>query len=472
MGIRRTASAVLVTAAATMIATTATVAPAGAASAAPTFTLVDLGLVKKTHGSGAVAVSANGKYAALQSNWPSYPQQATRYHSGHLKTLGTLGGVDSQAYGVDNAGQAVGSARDAAQLGRAFEYSGTTLMQLPDLGGDTSAAEAINDHGVIVGTAAVAGGSDPRAVEWTNGQISVLPGLGPSSIAGAQAVNEAGDAAGYSWNAQNSLPEHAILWRAGQPVDVSPSPFVGSEAYGLNAQDAVVGGTCVQTTNPCTDGAWITEDGVSDGYQMATGGPGGIATAINDHWMIVGRGQLPNQVWEPWVMFNGQRYDLNSLLAPGTTGWQITQPVGVNNLGDIIATANDTATNQGHAVLLVPTAAPAYDRTAPTGTVTLAAGATSTSSATVPLVAAGSDPSGIFAVRISNKGTLSSTDHRLVKGVTVAAARASAATPLSWDLSDPATGGTGATGTHTVWVQWLDWAGNWSKPISAKITLS
>jgi len=64
------------------------------------------------------------------------------------------------------------------------------------------------------------------------------------------------------------------------------------------------------------------------------------------------------------------------------------------------------------------------------------------------------------------------TDHRLVNGLTVAAAQASAATPLSWDLTDPATGGTSATGKRTVWVQWLDWAGNWSKPIGAKITLS
>ncbi len=472
MGIGRAVSVLMVAGAVVAVATpAATVAPAVAASPAPTFTVVDLGLVKKTHGAKGVGVSANGKYAAVESNWPSAPEQAARYHSAKLKALGTLGGVDSTAAGVDNAGQVVGSSRDTTQLGRAFEYSGTAMTQLPDLGGDMSAAEALNDHGLIVGTAAVAGGSDPRAVEWTNGQLTILPGLGPGSIAGAAAVNEAGDAAGYSWSAQNSLPEHAVLWQSGRPVDVSPSPFAGSEAYALNSQDAVVGGVCVQTSDPCTDGAWITADGVSAIDALATGGEGGVATGINDHWMIVGRGQQPNQAWEPWVVFNGRQYDLNTLLAPGTTGWQITAPAGVNNLGDIIATANDTATNQAHAVLLVPTATPAYDTTAPTGAVTLDGGATSTSTTTIPVVAAGTDTSGVFAVRISNAGSVGTT-HELTKGLTVDPSQASAATPLSWDITSSATGGSAAHGSHTVWVQWRDWAGNWSKPVATKIALT
>jgi probable HAF family extracellular repeat protein len=446
---------------------------AGAAQTAPTFTVVDLGLIKKTHGARGVGVSQNGKYAAVQSNWPTAPEHAASYHAGKLKAVGTFGGEDSFAYGIDNAGVLVGAARDSTQLERAFRYSAGTLTQLPDLGGDYSAAQAVNDHGLIVGTATtpINGGYDPRAVEWVNGQISVLPGLGTDSIAEADAVNEAGDTAGYSWTAQNSLPKHPVLWKAGSPIDLFPTEFVGGESYALNKQDAVVGGTCVQSSNPCTDGAWIWEDGVANSYLMATGGASGVANGINDHWMVVGRGTQPNGTWVPWVVFNGQRYDLNTLLAPGTTGWAITNPSQVNNLGDIIATANDTLTGQAHAVLLVPTSTPAWDTTKPTGTVQLDGGATSTASPTVPIVVTGSDASGIYAVRISNSSAVGS-DHRLVQGVTVDPSKASPATPLSWNLTDPATGGSSAPGLHTVYVQWLDWAGNWSAPTSATITLT
>jgi probable HAF family extracellular repeat protein len=445
---------------------------AKAGGAAPTYSLLDLGLVPKATTAWGVSLSQKGNNVAVESNAPQIHERAARYHNGSLKSLGTLGGGRSTAMDVNNTGVEVGNSLDAAAASRAFVYQNGVISELPDLGGDASGANALNDHGVIVGLAAVPGGSDPRAVEWVNGQLSVLPGLGAASNAQANAVNEAGDVVGSSWSATNLLPQHAVMWKGGQVIDLIPQQqVVGNEAHAISNNDAVVGDTCATSTAPCTDGGWLWDDGVVASDPLGTGGASSNAESINNHWNVVGRGQDPTGTWFPWLFFNGQIYNLNNLLAAGASGWTITNAAHINNLGQIAATAISPSDGQAHAVLLTPTTTPAFDKTRPSGTATLDGGASTTSNPTVQVVAPGTDASGVFAVRVSNSSTVG-VDGRLTLGQTVAPSQASSTTPLSWSLTDPATGGTPGTGTHTVYVQWLDWAGNWSTPTSLSITLT
>jgi probable HAF family extracellular repeat protein len=79
--------------------------------------------------------------------------------------LGTFGGGESWAYGLNNHGHVVGWAELSAGYYHAFVYDGSGLTDLGTLGGLFSSAYGINDAGVIVGYAQDGQGRW-NAVQW------------------------------------------------------------------------------------------------------------------------------------------------------------------------------------------------------------------------------------------------------------------------------------------------------------------
>jgi probable HAF family extracellular repeat protein len=80
--------------------------------------------------------------------------------------LGTLGGSNSSAIGINNRSEVVGSAALATEEGQAFlwrPYHG--LLGIGSLTGEESWARDINARGEIVGRSVIAG--IPVAVLWT-----------------------------------------------------------------------------------------------------------------------------------------------------------------------------------------------------------------------------------------------------------------------------------------------------------------
>jgi probable HAF family extracellular repeat protein len=80
-------------------------------------------------------------------------------------SLGTFGGSQSWAYGLNDHGFVVGSADEPGGTYHAFAWDGTEMVDLGTLGGYYSSAYAINDQGIIVGFALDAFGQT-HAVEW------------------------------------------------------------------------------------------------------------------------------------------------------------------------------------------------------------------------------------------------------------------------------------------------------------------
>ena len=104
-------------------------------------------------------------------------------------------------------------------------------------------------------------------------------------------------------------------------------------------------------------------------------------------------------------------------------------------------------------------AIPAADTTPPAGTVTIAAGAAFTATATVSVAVPASDAgSGLSLVRLSNTAAVDGD------GVLSAGTSFSQASPISWTLA-------AGDGTKTVYAQWRDASGNWSDPVSDTIGL-
>lgn len=79
--------------------------------------------------------------------------------------LGTFGGAESWAYGMNDQGFVVGWAGEADGTYHAFVWDGTAMTDLGTLGGPFSSAYGINDQGTIVGWAQDGGGIT-HAIAW------------------------------------------------------------------------------------------------------------------------------------------------------------------------------------------------------------------------------------------------------------------------------------------------------------------
>ncbi|HOO20019.1 MAG TPA: hypothetical protein PL011_01370 [Kiritimatiellia bacterium] len=111
--------------------------------------------------------------------------------------LGTLGGAQSAALGLNDNGQVVGWSLTADGAIEAFVWSNGTLTGLGFLpGGTTSVARAINNHGQITGDAYVSP-TNYHGFVYSNGLMTSI-GTWGSAKSRPRAINDQGELAGSS----------------------------------------------------------------------------------------------------------------------------------------------------------------------------------------------------------------------------------------------------------------------------------
>jgi uncharacterized membrane protein len=152
---------------------------------------------------------------------------ATEWSGGRVITLGRLPGTTSSiAYGINNAGEAVGYSI-VGGVEYATEWNGGKPISLRGLTGSAgSSAYGINDAGQVVGV--VFFGGSARAIEWTGGKPAALGGLSGLTASGANVINDAGKAAGGIFVRGVDL---ATEWSGGKP---NPLSSLNSVAFGVN----------------------------------------------------------------------------------------------------------------------------------------------------------------------------------------------------------------------------------------------
>jgi probable HAF family extracellular repeat protein len=75
--------------------------------------------------------------------------------------IGSLGGVTALGAGINDAGEITGLATIATNnIGRAFLWDGTTMLDLGTLGGVYSDGSAINNSGQVTGDSWTSSGAD------------------------------------------------------------------------------------------------------------------------------------------------------------------------------------------------------------------------------------------------------------------------------------------------------------------------
>ena len=131
-----------------------------------------------------------------------------------------------------------------AQSSHAFLWSKTAGMQdLGTLGGSQSLAFGINASAEVVGTSFIARRCVQRAFKWIQGtgmeDLGTLSGYDSSVALG---VNTFGQIAGYVHNSADNQVTRAVLWSANGTIqDLGTLGGTSSIANGINDASAVTG---------------------------------------------------------------------------------------------------------------------------------------------------------------------------------------------------------------------------------------
>lgn len=156
------------------------------------------------------------------------------------RDLGTLGGSSSTATALNDHGVIVGAADTRSGASHAFVWSRRTGMRdLGTLGGRHSRAVAVNDRGTVAGTAQTANGAD-HAFIWTAREgmrdLGTLGGRGSVAVA----INDHGQVVGDADTLKHG--RRAFRWSSRRGIrDLARSSWQQPQAVDLNNRGEVLG---------------------------------------------------------------------------------------------------------------------------------------------------------------------------------------------------------------------------------------
>lgn len=256
--------------------------------------------------------------------------------------------------GINDAGLMLATSADYAYATHAYVYDGTTSTRIygfPDdvCGGcdNDSYGRGLNNVGQAVGSAFGKDGRE-RGFIWQAGNMQELPTLGGSTSV-ANAINNHGDVVGQASTASEAT--HAFLFRRGRMIDLGTLGGRDSQATGINDLRQIVG--CSTVAEGQTR-AFVYASGAISALP-SLGGASACAMGINVGGTIVGTAATASGEDHGFVFDGNTTVDLNDLVSASTKAkWLIIAASAINHRGMIAATGQNKLNGTVRALRLWP----------------------------------------------------------------------------------------------------------------------
>jgi probable HAF family extracellular repeat protein len=316
----------------------------------PSYTLTDLGVSPGFVSGSASALNTAGDVVGSETSTDG-PTHAFLWHDGVMTDLGTLGGANSYAYGVNGSDQVVGASETGVldQYGTpivaAFVWQNGVMTDLGTLGGPYASAGGINDLGQVVGAAYTPDGL-AHAFLWQNGTMTDLGVPAGASYSMATGINNAGQVVGQT----DAAP---FLWQAGTMTPLDPLGLAPSAAVAINDSGQAVGWGGMNTFwGGVYSFPLLWQNGSADTLGGLGGWSGDVPTGINNLGQVVGESDVAGDpdsspIYHPFLWQSGVMTDLTTQFATGGG------PVWVQSINDAGQLAGSW---DGHAAILNPVA--------------------------------------------------------------------------------------------------------------------
>ena len=264
---------------------------------------------------------------------------AMAYADWSIIGLGTLGGASSEASGINDSGQVVGSSVTASGYTHAFITgpNGIGMTDLGTLGRNYSRASGINDSGQVVGDSVTAKGYIDAFITGPNG--IGMTGLGSSLHYRTTGINDSGQVVGYSGPASGDSFHAFITGPNGIGVtDLGTLGGAESFAFDINNSGQVVGQSETAASAGGYTHAFITGPNGVGMIDIGTLG-GAIASSssgINDSGQVVGTSYIEGDV-SAFAFITG----LNGIgmINLGTLGGFYSFANAINDSGEVVGLA-------------------------------------------------------------------------------------------------------------------------------------
>lgn len=291
-------------------------------------------------GAGALSTlpKINARGQVIFSIWTDLGSRGYFYNGTAVRDIGTLGGADTLAFDLNNAGQVTGSSILPDGSEHAFVWSaGGGMLDLGVLpGAANSRAVAINKLGVVTGTSEGLPFFFPHAFRWSaaDGMENLGDFVSGLSSFGT-ALNDAGLVAGNADTPEDR--RQAFVWtRTGGLVNIDTLGSDYSDAVDVGARGEVAGsripaGAALYRAYFWTRASGMLDLGTAGGIESFT-----VAMSPNAHIAALVNLADGSQRAASWTRSGGLRQ-------LGTLGGRNARGLELNNKGQIVGYADDSA---------------------------------------------------------------------------------------------------------------------------------
>ena len=313
-----------------------------AARARPRYELIDLGI---PYASVTAGINNKGQIVGTNTLSPTGPGLGYVWKDGHFQYIPAVGGTDSQAAGLNERGEVVGSAQSTQNTYIGMLYRQGESEALP-----ITLANGINNHGQIVGFSNT---FQPLPnVQWVaqlyqDGTVTDLGNLG-GLYANATAINERGEIVGQSSTTDSLTPPfHAFIYRRGKMTDLGTLGGQATGATAINSHGTVTGVSSLPETTAevVYEHAFLYRSGRLIDLGVVGSDFSSNGMAINDSDDVVGMSTTSTGSQLAMIYTHGKMWHLQDLVESSSTlasHVNLYQATGINNDGWIAVNGYDT----------------------------------------------------------------------------------------------------------------------------------